>query len=460
MIHISHDRTKNRQQLPGARVAVLGAARSGISVALLLAQSGSAVLLSEVKDRSALSLPMEEIFRHSIQLETGGHSDALLDSDLICISPGLPLDLPILQKAREKGIPVVGELEVASWFCPAPIIAVTGSNGKTTTTALTGSILKQFTPTTIVAGNIGMPFSRYVQNLTSDGLAVLEVSSFQLETIYSFHPHIAVIMNLTANHLDRYADFEDYARAKLNILKNMENEDILIYNGDDPYLRKTISAVAPRAMVFSQNAHESEGAYREENSLIINYQNKRIAIAVAKTHLRGAHNYYNMMAAALIAVIRGVPEDIIQRQIEQFPGVEHRLEVVRKLNGVIFVNDSKATTIDSLAWALRSFKEPIILIAGGKYKGGDFSELNPLLKNKVRLAVLIGQAAERMAQSWQGVIPVQHAGSLGEAVNLAYAEAQSGDVVLLSPACSSFDMFSDYEDRGRKFKELVARLSA
>jgi len=449
----------NVRQLKGVKVAVLGAARSGISVASLLARAGASVLLSDVKSLEELNLPLSKLNELGVEIETGHHSEAVLETDLICISPGLPLTIPVLRKAKKKDIPVVGEIEVASWFCHSPIIAITGSNGKTTTTTLAGEIFRRYNEKTVVAGNIGKPFSEYVSMTAPDGIAILEISSFQLETIHTFHPKIAVIMNLTDNHLDRYPDFESYATAKLNILKNMTSEDVLIFNADDDHLVRSLRNIIPRKLIFSLSQHDREGVYWRDDKIFLRINGEEKRISLKNYHLKGIHNRYNMMVAALIASLLDVPDNIIEESIEQFEGIEHRLEMVREYQGVVFVNDSKATTVDSLAWALQSFDEKIVLIVGGKDKGGDFRRVVPLLKKHVRAAILIGKAANRIQSVWNGVIPLFRAESLKEAVEKAFRQAQKGDVVLLSPACSSFDMFRDYEDRGRQFKQAVRELN-
>ena len=449
----------NRSQLIGKKVAVLGAARSGLAVSQLLTSHGVSVLLSDVKPAAQLSLPMKIIQNKKITLETGKHSGAILESDLICISPGLPLDIPILKKAAQKHIPIIGEIEMASWFCPSPIFAITGSNGKTTTSTLIGKIFRKVEPRTIVAGNIGNPFSESLLDNPTPEYVVLEISSFQLETIFSFHPRLAVIMNLTANHLDRYPDFESYARAKLNILMNMTDQDLLIYNWDDQYLKEQVQNSKPQKLVFSQHSHTLPGIFWHDNQMIIQLENKTEVISLTNYRLRGPHNRYNMMVAALISYLQHISLEIIAQEISNFEGIEHRLEFVRELHGIRFFNDSKATTVDSLRYALQSFPGNIILIAGGKDKGGDFWEVNDLLKERVKVAVLMGQASERMSEAWTKIIPVLRAKNLAEAVETAYHRAQSGDVVLLSPACSSFDMFRDYEDRGQQFKKIVAGLN-
>ncbi|MHA1267895.1 MAG: UDP-N-acetylmuramoyl-L-alanine--D-glutamate ligase, partial [Candidatus Helarchaeota archaeon] len=305
------------------------------------------------------------------------------------------------------------------------------------------------------------PFSEYVSMTATDGIAILEISSFQLETIHTFHPKIAVIMNLTDNHLDRYQDFESYATAKLNILKNMTSEDVLIFNADDDHLVRSLTNVIPRKLIFSLSQHDREGVYWRDDIIFLRINAEEKRIPLKNYQLRGIHNRYNMMVAALIASLLDVPDNIIVESIEQFEGIEHRLEMVREYQGVVFVNDSKATTVDSLAWALQSFDEKIVLIVGGKDKGGDFRRVVPLLKKHVRaaIAILIGKAANRIQSVWNGVIPLFRAESLKEAVEKAFRQAQKGDVVLLSPACSSFDMFRDYEDRGRQFKQAVRELN-
>lgn len=456
---ITENAELNRQNIPGSRIAVLGAARSGVAVSRLLAREGASVLLSDIKPEKDLSLDRKELESQGIEVETGGHSDRILKCELICISPGMPLNIPVLEKARQKSIPVVGEIEVSSWFCHSPIFAITGSNGKTTTATLSGEILKKWDPSTIVAGNIGVPFSEHVFDCSQKHVVVLEISSFQLETIFSFHPDIAVIMNLTPNHLDRYPDFEAYAQAKLNILKNMTKSDYLIYNMDDEFLRRSLRRAKPKKLVFSLKRHSREGAYWVNDQITVNLAGEKRHIYLKNIYLRGPHNRYNMMVAALIASLQDVPEKIIAKELCKFKGIEHRLELVRVHHNVSFVNDSKATTVESLGYALRSFEENIVLIAGGKDKGGDFSDLNSLLKEHVKTVILIGQAAGRMEKSWKRVVPLERAENLQEAVVKAFRIAEKDDIVLLSPACSSFDMFRDYEDRGRQFKAIVESLN-
>lgn len=460
MIKIRIDKKENVQQLKDSKVAVLGAARSGVSVSGLMAKAGARVLLSDLKSRDELNIPFEKISEKNIEIETGQHSNRILESDLICISPGILLNKPILVEARKRKIPVMGEIEVASWFCKSPIIAITGSNGKTTTTTLAGKIFRRKYDKTIVAGNIGNPFSETVEKSVPDTFAILEISSFQSETINSFHPQIVVITNLTPNHLDRYPDFESYTNAKLNILKNLSDNDILIFNRDDKYLCCLLEKFPSKKMVFSLHSHEEEGAFWKDEVIQIKIKNQSIRIPINDYKLKGPHNQYNMTVAALLAVLKDIPPQTISQEISNFEGIEHRLEFVKKINGISFINDSKATTVDSLSFALQSFKDKIILIAGGKDKGGSYAKINDLLREHVAQVILIGQAAEKMELIWRDVIPVFRARNLREAVLIASRNAQKGDIVLLSPACSSFDMFQDYEDRGKAFKKIVKNLVA
>lgn len=455
---ISKDNRENRKRLNGALVAVLGAARSGIALAELLTQHGARVLLSEQKNPHYLEYDVQALEKKGIQMEFGGHSEAILGAELICISPGLPLTLPVLRQAMELKIPIVGEMEVASWFLDTPIIAITGSNGKTTTTTLTGEILKKKIKNLLVGGNIGVPLSRLILNASQFELTLLEVSSFQLETIVNFHPEITVIMNLSPNHLDRYPNYEAYVEAKLNILKNVTTNDVLIYNADDHYLTHRMRHVECQKIPFSIEQELKEGAYWKNDRVYIRLKKKTVEIPLTSPQLRGPHNRYNMTVAALIGWLHDVKIETISETILAFRGIEHRLEFVREYQGVKFVNDSKATTIASLEYALQSFEEPLVLIVGGKDKGGDFKKVLPAIRQRVREVIVLGEAAGRIKDAWQGEVPLTEVSDLKQAVYLAVELAQPGDVVLLSPACSSFDMFRDYEERGRVFKEVVNQL--
>ncbi len=454
---VTANRVENVQQLKGRRVTVLGAARSGVALASLLHLAGAKVLISDVQPREQLADHLKKLPRE-VQVETGGHTEAVLESDLIAISPGIPPDVPILQQARERKIPVLGELEIASWFVQVPIIAITGSNGKTTTTGLIGNILKQLYRKVVVAGNIGNPLSEALLEMPSPEIVVLEVSSFQLETIDVFHPRIAVFTNLSVNHLDRYPSFDAYVAAKLRMFDNMNSEDMVIFNQDDALLTRLVDQYPPLQLPVSQEHELSHGAYWRDNTLYLHWQEVNTHLQWETLQLRGPHNRYNIAMAALVGVVLGVSTEAIQQAVADFQPLPHRLEFVGEINGVKWFNDSKATTVASLQVALQSFEEPVVLIAGGKDKGGDFSSLRPLLANTVRAAILIGEAAERIAAEWEGVVPIYRASSLEDAVHTAAHQAAPGDVVLLAPGCSSFDMFRNYEDRGNQFKTLVNQM--
>ncbi len=434
-------------------VTILGAARSGLAAAHLLRRHGVRVFVSDqAPARPEVLAALEEA---GIESEFGGHSSRALKTGLMILSPGIPVRSAIVQQFYQAGIPVLSEIEVAWQFCPANIIAVTGSNGKTTTATLIGHMLETVYPGLRAAGNIGQPFSDLADTVHDGEWLAIEVSSFQLETIRDFHPQAAVVLNFAPNHLDRYDSYEDYITAKWRVTKNLNEEDRFIFNADDPLLSTRAAALHCRKMAFGKRGRSMKAAYFDETALYIH--GKKI-IDRADMKLRGEHNYNNALAAALAANYAGVPQANITLVLREFEGVEHRLEFVAEKNGVRFVNDSKATTLESLEVALKSFDKPVVLIAGGKDKGSDFFRLGDLVGKQVKHLVLIGSATEKIAAAWQDKVKLSKAGSLPEAVNRAAEVAAKGDTVLLSPACASFDMFQDYEDRGRQFKKIVENL--
>jgi len=398
---------------------------------------------------------MEVLKDQNISYETGGHSEQVFDADCAVLSPGIPVASPIVQDFFKKNIPVYSEVEAAYWFNKSLIIGVTGSNGKTTTTTLIGEMLKQYDPDAIVAGNIGQPFSEYVGASAREHWAVIELSSFQLETIDSFKPNIAVVLNFAPNHLDRYSSYEDYLKAKWRITKNIGKEDLLIYNKDDEKLNSWASELNVKKQNFSISSVNESGAGYDGESIFL-FGEK--VIDVADIMLKGIHNYMNIMAAILAARSARINERLITKVLKEFQGVEHRLEKVAEIHNVLYVNDSKATTVDSMMYALQSFENPVVLIAGGKDKGSDFSRLNELIQKHVKAIVLIGTAANEMKKEWQNIKPVEIAGTMEDAVRKASIMSEKDDVVLLSPSCASFDMFENYEDRGNQFKQYVHRL--
>jgi len=444
------------KEVKNKNITILGAARSGIAAAELLSKLGANVFVSDSANKVNKSEEIDVLEGLGIPFEFGQHSEKIFESDLVVLSPGIPVASNIVQNILSKNILVLSEIEIAAWFCKSPIIAVTGSNGKTTTTTLIGEMLKTEQQQRIQAGNIGDPFTAQVINSKEDNWAVIEVSSFQLETIDKFHPKVAAILNLAPNHLDRYdGKYEKYVDAKLNIIKNMNSSNYIIYNFDDDLLTERIQKSNARKISFSAQ-NNSANAYLNGTDLIIENE---VLIDINEIKLNGIHNYMNIMAAILASRIAGISKDSIRKVLCDFAGVEHRLEFVRELNGIQYVNDSKATTVESLAVALQSFNHPIVLIAGGKDKGSDFSKLNNLIEKFTREVILIGVAKEKISKSWKSIKPVHFAETLEDAIQLASKIAKEKDTVLLSPACASFDMFSDYENRGKEFKSIVNNLN-
>ena len=450
-------------EVKGQRVTVVGGARSGLAVSRLLAGAGAEVFLTE---QGAASRGLEEALEEAgVAYEFGGHTSRALDSDFFVISPGVPSQANLVQQALRGGLSVYSEIEAASWFCEAPIVAITGSNGKTTTTSLLGHLFRTAGREPIVAGNIGYPFSDYVLDVGPDDVVVLEVSSFQLDHVDTFRPKVSLLLNITPDHLDRYDhDFSKYARSKFRIFENQGAGDALVYNHDDEVVRGEVDRSARerdvRALAFSQQEEASCGAFVRDDAVVIRINNQeQTLMEISELALRGRHNLYNSLAAAVAARVMEISSDVIRESLTSFEGVPHRLELVRELNGVHYVNDSKATNVNAVWYALESFDEKVVLIAGGRDKGNDYASLKPLVKEKARAVIGIGESADRVDRELGSVAP-EHvmAESLEEAIREARRLAQPGDVVLLSPACSSFDMFDNYEHRGDTFKRLVMSL--
>jgi UDP-N-acetylmuramoylalanine--D-glutamate ligase len=384
-----------------------------------------------------------------------------LESDTIVISPGVPLGIPILDVARSKNIPIIGEIELASQFAEAPIAAITGTNGKTTTTTLTGEIFNDAGWNTAVAGNIGTAFADVVEQTVGEkAVNVLEVSSFQLDTVRDFRPKVSALLNITPDHLDRYKNYEAYIQSKFRIAENQKGHDIFIYNHDDEVVRNFAETVNVRTLGFSIKETLKQGAFLTDNKMIVRFGRERDEVIDRNDiGIPGPHNLMNAMAAVLIARSFGIEYESIHKTLRRFKGVEHRIEFVRELEGVKYYNDSKATNVDSVKYALQSFKEPIVLIAGGKDKGNDYSTIKDLVKEHVKAIVTVGDGAKNLDKAFKGIVPLHSAEySMEKAVEISKSLADGGDVVLLSPACASFDMFDNYEHRGRVFKALVNTL--
>ncbi len=454
------DRVPNIAQAP---VTVVGAARSGLAAALMLAARGARVFLTELSSDRLDAGALARLSAAGVESEWGVHSARALEAEFLVVSPGVPSQSDLVRNALSAGIPVVSEIEAASWFCSLPIVAITGTNGKTTTTALAGRMFQEAGWNVVVAGNIGHAFADAIPTLPPGGVVVLEVSSYQLDHIHLFHPRVSVVTNITPDHLDRYnRRMEDYIASKRRIWMNQTPGDALIYGADDATTVAAVSGTQSVRLYPCSTARPLDrGAYMEGDALVLRPDGEPERIARAgEMILRGAHNHANALMAGLAARLLGVPAGQIGRTCRSFPGVEHRLEHVRSIDGVEYVNDSKATNVESVVIALRSFREPVILIAGGRDKGAPYDPLFPLVRAGVKEMILIGEAADRMEAAFAGMTRISRAADLQEAVRNARARAAAGDVVLLSPACASFDMFGDFEERGRVFREAVRNLPA
>jgi UDP-N-acetylmuramoylalanine--D-glutamate ligase len=441
------------------RVTVLGMARSGLAVAQVLSAKGAQVIVSDARPESELRELIAQL-PEGVQVETGGHSSACLDADLIVVSPGVPQHLPILQAAQADGVEVIGEIELAYRLAHAPLVAITGTNGKTTTTTLVGEILKAAGKRAPVGGNIGVPLVSLAE--TDADYLVAEVSSFQLETVSSLKPHVAVWINFSDDHLNRHGSREAYWEAKKRLFAKMGPNDWAILNADDPTIAPLIGVLPTRSLPFSRNGDLREGLVLAEGWLV--HRSKagdEPILPVSDIQLRGAHNLENCLAAAAVGVALGLPKEAIARTIREFKGVEHRIEPVTTIDGVQYFNDSKGTNYDSTIKAIESFTEPLVLIAGGRDKGGAIAPLVEAIQARVRHVVLLGEAApyfERVLRAG-GYETLTLASDLDEAIHLAHRRAEAGGVVLFSPACTSFDMFTNYEERGRVFKDLVRKMA-
>jgi UDP-N-acetylmuramoylalanine--D-glutamate ligase len=446
------------------RYFVLGAARSGIAAARFLAERQARVWINDLKERAALDgEALSELEALGVECVLGAHGDpAALHADCVVQSPGVPYDSLPSARAREAGIPVIGEIELAYTVCRSEILAVTGTNGKTTTTALLGQMLQDGGREAFIGGNIGIPFILRADSLTEAQPAVLEISSFQLETVESFRPKVAVILNVTPDHLERHGGFENYLAVKANIFKNQEASDRLILNWDDPAVRSLAKRARAKVLFFSRKDELEEGAFLRDGVLTLRTSEETCAV-IHRNELKipGAHNIENALAALLAGWVMGVPVDRLRRSLENFRGVAHRLEPVLEWKGVLFVNDSKGTNPDASVKALEAFERPVVLIAGGLGKGADYGPLAELIRKKARYVALVGQDAEKIQRALEkaGFMKWARAESMESAVAMAGEAAEAGDVVLLSPACASYDMFRDFEHRGDVFKQIVRRMA-
>jgi UDP-N-acetylmuramoylalanine--D-glutamate ligase len=449
----------NPFELRGKRVLVVGLARTGVATALFCAARGANVTATDARTENEIGDAIAPLRTAGVSLELGGHQEnAFLEQDLIVPSPGVPADAPLLQAARAKGVAIWSEVELAGRFLEGRLIGITGSNGKTTTTSLIEHILKGAGFSTILAGNIGTPLISRVDQTSDDTITVVELSSFQLELIETFRPNISVFLNLTPDHLDRHHTLEEYGRAKARIFENQTKADSAVLNADDP-ATTSLAPTKPRVFWFSRKPPAVQGAFVRENEIIFrNGGEEEVVLSLQEIPLPGAHNVENVLAAVAATRLAGAEPTAIAKGVRSFAGVEHRLEFVAEVGGVRYYNDSKATNVDAALKALDSFPGRILILLGGKDKGSDYAALQRPLREKAILALLIGAAAEKIEKQITGSVAIEHAGTIERAVEIASHAARRGDVVLLAPACASFDQFQNYEHRGRVFKELVHQL--
>jgi len=452
-------------ELNGKRVLVVGLGKSGVASALFLKAQGAKVTVSDTKSGDELRNEIPLLLDHGITVETGGHGDRTFrGQDLIVVSPGVPVDAPPLVQARALGEAVIGEIELAAQFLPGPIVAITGSNGKTTTTTLVGEIMTAAGFPALVGGNIGTPAISLAERARPDTVIVLEISSFQLETIQTFRPKVAVVLNVTPDHLDRHRTFEIYTEAKARVFENQQGSDFAVLNADDPTCVAMAGRTRAQVFWFSREKEVQQGVWvRDRNIVFRDGSGQREIMQVSEIPLKGAHNLENVLAAACAGTLMGCAPEKIRQAVRDFKAVEHRLEFVATIRGVDYYNDSKATNVDATIKALESFPANIHLILGGKDKGSDYTVLNELLRQRVKRVYTIGAAAAKIesqiVSSKNGGPEVVHAETLENAVRKGNAVAEPGDVVLLAPACASFDQFKSYEHRGKVFKEIVRALA-
>jgi UDP-N-acetylmuramoylalanine--D-glutamate ligase len=452
-------------ELSGKRVLVVGLGKSGVASALFLKSRGARVTVSDSKPEAELRNEILLLLEHGITVETGGHGERTFrGQDLIVVSPGVPVDAPLLVQARSMGESsvtgtIIGEIELAARFLPGKIVAITGANGKTTTTSLAGEIIAAGNFSTLVGGNIGTPAISFVDEAGPSTWIVLEVSSFQLETIVEFRPRIAVILNITPDHLDRHKTFDNYVNAKARVFENQRADDFTVLNADDTTAAGLADRTRGQVVWFSRKKEVERGAIvRGRNIYFRDGQREREILPFDEVSLKGGHNLENVLAGVSVGMLVGCQPEQIREAVRHFKGVEHRLEFVARVAGADYYNDSKATNVDATIKALESFPGNVHLILGGKDKDSDYSVLQDLLRERVKRVYTIGAAAAKIEAQIQGATEIVHAEILEKAVRLASEGAAAGDVVLLAPACASFDQFQSYEHRGRVFKETVHSL--
>jgi UDP-N-acetylmuramoylalanine--D-glutamate ligase len=440
------------------RVVVVGAARSGVAAAEMLAGRGASVLLTDLNE----GLPVEGRLRAAgIRLELGGHrAESLLSADLVVLSPGVPPGQPAVAAARRAGVPVIGEIELASRLLRGRVVAITGTKGKSTTTALAGAILSAGGLRAVVGGNIGSPLSAQVEASAPDVIHVVEVSSFQLETTETFHPWIAALLNLSPDHLDRHADLDEYFRAKARILANQDERDLVVVNAEDERVVAMAAAGRGRRLLYSVEGRVHEGISVEREQIVYRSAGAAVPLVpLSAVRLIGRHLLSDVLAAVAIGHLAGVAPPAMEEAVSVFSGLEHVMEPAGEIRGVRFVNDSKATNVEAARSSIENVPGPLVPIIGGHFKGGSLAALRDVIGRRARAVVAIGEARPLVHEALAGVVPIGDAATMRDAVLAAFEAAKPGDTVLLAPACASFDMFADYSERGRAFREEVARLA-
>jgi UDP-N-acetylmuramoylalanine--D-glutamate ligase len=446
--------------LKNKKVLVVGLAKTGLAAARFLKNQGAQVTAADLLTQAQLGPYAEEARAMGVSLELGPHkAKTFTECDLVVVSPGVPHTIGPLEAARKAGIPVIGELELAVRRINEPIVAITGTNGKTTTTNLVGEMLKASGFAVFVGGNIGAPLIGYVDSGSRADVIVAEISSFQLDTMESFRPKVGVLLNISEDHLDRYSDFKAYVRSKGRLFENQENTDVAVLNRADPLIPPMESAIRAQKLYFNVNAHGQGGVTLQGDEMLFRVPGSTpLTLSLANFKLKGLHNFENAAAAGLAALAAGADKSGIQRTLDTFRGLHHRLEHIRTVHGVRYYNDSKGTNVGAVMRSLESFDASVILIMGGRDKGGSYTVLKGLIKDRVKRLIAIGEAREKILHGLGGATDSQEATSLEEAVQLAAQGATPGDVVLLSPGCSSFDMFTDYVERGEVFCKTVENL--
>lgn len=443
-------------ELKGKNIVVVGLARTGVAVARFLAERGAMVTVTDMKDEAALAPHLERLAGLAINYVLGRHDkESFLNADLIVVSPGVPMEIEPLKLARARKRQVISEIELASRFIDATLVAITGTNGKTTTTTLTGEIFRGCGFTTFVGGNIGNALIDLVTSAAEVERVIVELSSFQLEGIEQFHPHVSVLLNITEDHLDRYATFQDYMDAKARIFANQTAADFAVLNMDDPLVAGYAGKLRARVVPMSRQEEQSQGIFHRDGIITFRWDGREEQFPVAGYRLKGVHNLDNIMAALAATLLLGCDAARAQAAVSAFPGLPHRMELVATINGIPWYNDSKGTNVGSVVKSLESFAGGVTLIAGGKDKGGDYAPLAPLVKERVEHMILIGEAKEIIGKALGHLTDTRAAGTLDEAVEFAHRLTAPGGVVLFSPACSSFDMFRNYEERGERFASLA-----